>query len=62
MELENYFIQHCKDNDKDISQIYEAINLLMDRTKPAKVGFDTKQGEHWPIYIKFDVTIQQGAE
>ena len=24
--------------------------------------FDTKQGEHWPLYIKFDVTIQQGAE
>ena len=39
MELENYFIQHCKDNDKDISKIYEAINLLMDRTKPLKIGF-----------------------
>ncbi len=42
MELENYFIQHCKDNDKDISKIYEAINLLMDRTKPTTIGFDTK--------------------
>ena len=42
MELENYFIQNCKDNDKDISKIYEAINLLMDRTKPSQIGFDTK--------------------
>ena len=42
LELENYFIQHCKDNDKDISKIYEAIDLLMDRTKPAQIGFDTK--------------------
>ena len=40
-ELEQYFIQHCKDNHTDLRQLYEAINLLMDRTKPAKVGFKT---------------------
>lgn len=38
-ELEQYFIEHCKDNDKDIQKIYEAIDLLMDRTKPNKIGF-----------------------
>lgn len=39
LDMEQYFIEHCKDNDKDISKIYEALNLLMDRTKPAKIGF-----------------------
>ena len=38
-EIEQYFINYCKDNEKDKQQIYEAIDLLMDRTKPAKVGF-----------------------
>ena len=38
-ELESYFIEHCKDYNKDMSRIYEAIDLLMDRTKPVKVGF-----------------------
>lgn len=38
-ELEQYFINYCKENEKDKQQIYEAIDLLMDRTKPAKVGF-----------------------
>ena len=38
-ELEQYFIEHCKDNDKDISKIYKAIDLLMDRTKPDRIGF-----------------------
>lgn len=38
-ELENYFIEHCKDNKTDMREIYEAIDLLMDRTKPAKIGF-----------------------
>lgn len=38
-EMEQYFIEHCKDNDKDIQKIYEAIDLLMDRTKPNKIGF-----------------------
>ena len=38
-ELEQYFINYCKDNEKDKQQIYEAIDLLIDRTKPAKVVF-----------------------
>ena len=38
-ELEQYFINYCKDNEKDKQQIYEAIDLLMDRTKPANIGF-----------------------
>ena len=38
-ELEQYFIQYCKDNEADKQKIYEAIDLLMDRTKPVKVGF-----------------------
>lgn len=38
-ELENYFIEHCKDNKSDMKEIYEAIDLLMDRTKPVKIGF-----------------------
>ena len=41
-ELESYFIEHCKDYNKDMSKIYEAIDLLMDRTKPATIGFTTK--------------------
>ena len=40
-ELEQYFIQYCKDNEQDKQKIYEAIDLLMDRTKPSKVGFKT---------------------
>ena len=42
-ELENYFIEHCKDNKTDMREIYEAIDLLMDRTKPAKIGFNTEE-------------------
>ena len=38
-ELEQYFIRYCKDNEQDKQRIYEAIDLLMDRTKPAKIGF-----------------------
>ena len=38
-ELDNYFIEHCKDYKSDIKEIYEAIDLLMDRTKPMNVGF-----------------------
>lgn len=39
LDLEKYFIEHCKDNEKDIREIYEALDLLMDRTKPSKIGF-----------------------
>ena len=47
-ELEHYFIEHCEDNKRDneetrshLKNIYEAIGLLMDRTKPTKIGFIT---------------------
>ena len=39
LDLEKYFMEHCSDNEKDIKRIYEAIDLLMDRTKPGEVGF-----------------------
>ena len=39
-ELEHYFIEHCKDNKDDLKKLYEAIELLMDRTKPVKIGFN----------------------
>ena len=45
-ELEHYFIEHIKDNEQDknetqqkLAEIYEALNLLMDRTKPRKIGY-----------------------
>ena len=37
--LEHYFIEHCKDQRQDMIKLYEAIELLMDRTKPTKIGF-----------------------
>ena len=40
-ELEHYFIQHCKDNQSDIRELREAMDLLIDRTKPLKIGFKT---------------------
>ncbi|MBQ9245620.1 ORF6N domain-containing protein [bacterium] len=39
-ELEHYFIEHCKDQETDMRKLYEAIGLLMDRTKPSKIGFN----------------------
>ena len=38
-ELEHYFMEHCKDNETDIRDLKQAMNLLMDRTKPDKIGF-----------------------
>lgn len=38
-ELERYFMQHCKDYNAEITDIRQAIDLLMDRTKPNKIGF-----------------------
>ena len=40
-ELEHYFVQHCKDNQSDIRELREAMDLLIDRTKPSKIGFKT---------------------
>ena len=42
-DIENYLINYAKDNNKEIEKIYEAIDLLMDRTKPRKIGFDTNK-------------------
>lgn len=39
-ELEHYFIEHSKDYKKDMQEIHQAIDLLMDRTKPNKIGFN----------------------
>ena len=41
-ELERYFINHCNENNEDMQKIYSALELLMDRTKPDKIGFRTK--------------------
>lgn len=38
-ELEHYFIEHCKGQKQDMQKLYEAIGLLMDRTKPTSIGF-----------------------
>lgn len=43
LDLEKYFIEHCKDSEKDIREIYEALDLLMDRTKPSNMGFKTEK-------------------
>jgi hypothetical protein len=42
-ELEHYFIEHCKDHEQDMRKLYEAIGLLMDRTKPSKIGFNVNE-------------------
>ena len=42
-DIENYLINYAKDNNKEIEKIYEAIDLLMDRTKPRKIGFNTEK-------------------
>lgn len=41
-ELERYFINHCNENNEDMQKIYSALALLMDRTKPNTIGFNTK--------------------
>ena len=40
-ELERYFINHCNENNEDMNKIYNALALLMDRTRPSKIGFIT---------------------
>jgi phage regulator Rha-like protein len=42
-QLEHYFIQHCNDDKEDFKRIYEALGLLMDRTKPSEIGFKVKE-------------------
>ena len=41
-DLEHYLISHVKENKADFQKVYEALNLLMDRTKPNSIGFNTK--------------------
>ena len=40
-ELRHYFIQYAKDNNDEIDKINQVIDLLMDRTRPAQIGFKT---------------------
>ena len=41
LELRHYFIQYTQDTNYEIDKINQAIDLLMDRTKPAQIGFKT---------------------
>jgi len=38
-QLEQYLISHIKDNKAEFKQIYDILNLLMERTKPNQIGF-----------------------
>ncbi len=40
-QIEHYLIAHTKENKADFKQVYELLNLLMERTKPNKIGFNT---------------------
>ena len=39
LELKHYFIRYAEDTNCEIDKINKAIDLLMDRTKPVKIGF-----------------------
>lgn len=41
--VEKYLMQYAKDNNAEIDKINQAINLLLDRTKPSQVGFNIKE-------------------
>lgn len=41
LELEHYFIQHCKENNQEIERINQALNYLIDVSKPSQIGFKT---------------------
>ena len=38
-ELEQYFIEHCNEDKEEFQKVYKVLGLLMDRTKPTKIGF-----------------------
>ena len=38
-QLEQYLISHIKNNRAEFKQIYDILNLLMERTKPNQIGF-----------------------
>ena len=40
--VEKYLMQYAKENNAEIDKINQAINLLLDRTKPSQIGFNTK--------------------
>ena len=42
-DLEQLFMQHCKDNQLNNQELMRAIDLLMDRTKPRKIGFEVNE-------------------
>lgn len=39
LNVEHYLMQYARENDIQIDKINEAINYLLDRTKPVKIGF-----------------------
>lgn len=39
--VEKYLMQYAKENNAEIDKINQAINLLLDRTKPSQIGFNT---------------------
>ncbi len=41
-ELENYIMTYAKENNQEIERINQALNYLIDITKPAKIGFKTE--------------------
>lgn len=41
-EIEDFLVKLYETNEADKQKIYEALDLLMERTKPRKIGFDTK--------------------
>lgn len=42
-EMEHRFIQYARDMNIDIKDIYKQLNYLTDLTKPAQIGFKTKE-------------------
>jgi len=40
-ELENYLFQYAKDNNQEVDKINQAINLLLEKTRPTQIGFIT---------------------
>lgn len=41
--VEKHLMQYSKDNNAEIDKINEAINYLLDITKPSQIGFKTEQ-------------------
>jgi len=41
LELEKYFMQYAKENNTEVEKINQAIDYLINITKPAQIGFKT---------------------